>query len=224
MSPNSDIWIDVDDYLSALFAPHDAALAAALQAADEAKLPAIQVSAVQGKLLHLLARSHNARTILEIGTLGGYSTIWLARALPSDGKLITLELNPAYAAIARANFERAGLADRVEVRIGAAIESLPQLAQAGLPLFDLVFIDADKVNTPAYLDWSLRLTRPGSLIIIDNVIRDGSVIDAASTDASVQGIRAALAALASNPRLLVTAMQTVGSKGYDGMAIALVTG
>ncbi|MDX2137991.1 MAG: O-methyltransferase [Chloroflexota bacterium] len=224
MSQNSDIWIDVDDYLSKLFAPDDPILTAALEAADEARLPAIQVSAVQGKLLHLLAKSHNARTILEIGTLGGYSTIWLARALPADGKLITLELNPAFAAVARANLERAGLAERTEVRVGAAIDSLPQLAQEGLPPFDLVFIDADKVNTPAYLDWSLRMTRPGSLIIIDNVIREGNVIDAASTDASVQGVRAALAALASNPRLLVTAMQTVGSKGYDGMAMALIMG
>jgi predicted O-methyltransferase YrrM len=224
MTQQPDIWIDVDDYLGGLFAPADPVLDGALKAADDAELPAIQVSALQGKLLHLLAKSHGARTILEVGTLGGYSTIWLARALPPDGKLITLELNPTFATVARANLERAGVADRVEVRVGAALETLPQLAAVQYPPFDLVFIDADKVNTPAYLDWSLRMTRPGSLIIIDNVVREGNVLEAASTDASVQGVRAALSAMASNPRLLVTAMQTVGSKGYDGMAIALVIG
>jgi predicted O-methyltransferase YrrM len=215
-------WTAVDQYFESLFTPPDAALDAAMEAMANANMPAIAVTPTQGKLLQLLARIHNARAILEIGTLGGYSTIWLARALPADGRLITLEIDPNYAAIARANLERAGLSAQVEVRVGAAITSLPQL-DPNQP-FDLVFIDADKASTPAYLEWALRLTRRGSLIIIDNVVRNGGVTDANNPDASIQGVRQALAAMAANPRLSVTAVQTVGSKGYDGFALAIVTG
>jgi predicted O-methyltransferase YrrM len=219
-----DQWTAVDDYFAGLFAPPDPALDAALQATVDAGLPQMQVSPNQGKLLYLLARAQGARSILEIGTLGGYSAIWLARALPPDGRLITLEINPAHAAVARANIERAGPAAAVEVRLGPAGTTLPQLVEEGAGPFDLVFIDADKQSTPEYLVWTLRLTKPGSLIIIDNVVRNGAVSDPTSADASVQGARQALAALADDPRLVTTALQTVGSKGYDGLAIALVTG
>jgi predicted O-methyltransferase YrrM len=219
-----DQWTRVDGYFDELFAPPDAALDAALKATGEAGMPLINVAPNQGKLLHLLARVVGAHTILEIGTLGGYSAIWLARALPPAGRLISLEVNPAHAAVARANIERAGLAQQVEVRLGSALTTLPQLAEQGAGPFDLVFIDADKVSTPDYLTWALRLTKPGSLIIIDNVVRNGAVSDPASADADVQGIRRALAMLAQDRRLDAAAMQTVGVKGYDGMAIALVTG
>jgi predicted O-methyltransferase YrrM len=167
---------------------------------------------------------HGAKTILEVGTLGGYSTIWLARALPEGGRLITLELDPKHAKVARANIERAGLADKVEVLVGSAHDTLPLLADEGLPPFDLVFIDADKPSNPVYLEWALKLTRPGSVIIIDNVVRNGGVSDPFSRDANVQGVRQALADIMANPRLSATALQTVGSKGYDGFALALVTG
>jgi predicted O-methyltransferase YrrM len=220
----NDRWTAVDDYFARLFAPSDPSLDAALQATADAGMPQINVAPNQGKLLYLLARAHGARAILEIGTLGGYSTIWLARALPPDGHLITLELNPTHAAVARANIERAGLAESVEVRLGPALTSLSQLADEGVGPFDLVFIDADKPSTPEYLAWTLRLTRPGSLIIIDNVVRNGAVSDPESEDASVQGVRRALAALADDQRIVATALQTVGSKGYDGLALALVTG
>lgn len=219
-----DQWNTVDQYLSGLFAPSDPALDAALQATTDAGMPLINVAPMQGKLLYLLARSHRARSILEVGTLGGYSTIWLARALPPDGRLITLEIDPAHAAVAQANIERAGLAATVEVRLGPASRTLAELVEAGAGPFDLVFIDADKPSTPDYLDWALRLTQPGSLIIIDNVVRNGAVSDSDSSDANVQGVRRALAALADDPRVVATALQTVGSKGYDGMALALVTG
>jgi predicted O-methyltransferase YrrM len=219
-----DQWTAVDDYLSGLFAPPDKALDAALQATAEAGMPAISVAPNQGKLLYLLARAHAARSILEIGTLGGYSTIWLARALQPGGRLITLEIDPAHAAVARANLQRAGLSSAVEVRVGSAHASLPQLAEELAGPFDVVFIDADKPSTPDYLAWSLRLTKPGSLIIIDNVVRNGAVRDPASRDASVLGVRTALEAMANNPRLVTTVLQTVGSKGYDGLALALVTG
>jgi predicted O-methyltransferase YrrM len=184
----------------------------------------INVAPNQGKLLYVLAVAHGARTILEIGTLAGYSTIWLARALPADGRLITLEYEPKHAEVARANIARAGLAAQVEVRVGAALDTLPQLAAEDAGPFDLVFIDADKVNSVAYFNWALKLTRPGSLIIIDNVVRDGKVIDAASRDVSVQGVRALYEALAAEPRVAATAVQTVGSKGYDGLAVAVVLG
>jgi predicted O-methyltransferase YrrM len=219
-----DQWTAVDRYFTGLFAPPDDALDAALQATADAGMPLINVAPNQGKLLYLLARAIGARSILEIGTLGGYSTIWLARAMGPGGRLITLEIDPAHAAVARANIERAGLADAVEVRVGPALDTLPQLADSDVGPFDLVFIDADKVSTPDYLAWALRLTKPGSLIIIDNVVRNGAVTDPASGDESVQGVRRALAALADDPRLAPTALQTVGSKGYDGLAIALVTG
>jgi predicted O-methyltransferase YrrM len=218
-----DQWTAVDRYFSELFMPADPILEAALAASAAAGLPAIQVTPHQGKLLHLLAQVQGARRILEIGTLGGYSTIWLARALPQDGHLMTLEANPAHAAVARANLARAGLAGCVEVRLGAALASLAQLAAAGVEPFDLVFIDADKPSNAEYLAWALRLSRPGTLILVDNVIRQGAVIDAASDDPNVQGVRRGNAFMAAEPRLSVTAIQTVGSKGYDGFALARVT-
>ncbi|MGI8564986.1 MAG: O-methyltransferase [Pyrinomonadaceae bacterium] len=219
---SQDQWTAVDQYITELFVPPDAALDAALQASTEAGLPPINVAQNQGKLLHILARSGGARSILEIGTLGGYSTIWLARALPPGGKLITLEADPKHAEVARKNVARANLADVAEVRLGKALETLPQLAAEGLAPFDLVFIDADKENTPAYFDWALKLTRSGSLIITDNVVRKGEVINAASDDASVQGIRRFNAALAAEPRVTATMIQTVGGKGHDGLAFAIV--
>lgn len=217
-------WTAVDDYINGLFAPPDPALEAALRATDEAGMPMINVAPNQGKLLHVLARSIGARAILEIGTLAGYSAIWLARALLPGGRLISLEADPRHAAVARANLARAGLADVAEVRVGPALDTLPQLAAEPRGPFDLVFIDADKPNTAAYFAWALRMTRPGSLIIADNVVRDGAVIDAGSRDASVQGVRRFNAALAAEPRVSATAIQTVGGKGYDGLAIAVVLG
>jgi predicted O-methyltransferase YrrM len=216
-------WTAVDRYISDLLVPPDPALDAALQTTADAGMPPINVAPNQGQLLHLLARSIHARHILEIGTLGGYSTIWLARALPSGGRLMTLEYDPRHAEVARRNIDRAGLANVVEVRVGAALDTLPQLAAQKPDPFDLVFIDADKQNTAAYFDWALKLTRPGSLIITDNVVRDGAVIDAGGDDPSVQGVRRFNAALAAEPRVTATIIQTVGSKGYDGLAIAVVT-
>jgi predicted O-methyltransferase YrrM len=220
----NDQWTEVDRYLSDLLVPSDPALDAALQASADAALPPINVAPNQGKLLHLLARIRGARTMLEIGTLGGYSTIWLARALPPDGRLITLEADPHHAQVARTNIARAGLADVVEVRVGQALDTLPQLAADAHAPFDLVFIDADKENTEAYLQWALTLTQPGSVIILDNVVRNGAVSDATDTDPRIQAIRRGLEALAADPHVTTTAIQTVGSKGYDGLAIALVTG
>ncbi|MBC8160081.1 MAG: O-methyltransferase [Roseiflexaceae bacterium] len=220
---SQDQWTAVDTYFGELLVPHDPVLDAALQAAAEAGLPPINVAPNQGKFLSILAQAIGARHILEIGTLAAYSTIWLARALPTGGRLITLEANPTHAAVARANLARAGLADVVEVRVGAALATLPQLADEQLEPFDLVFIDADKQNTAAYFALALRLTRRGGLIITDNVVRGGEVIDAASEDVSVQGVRRFNQALAATPGVTATAIQTVGSKGYDGLAIALVT-
>ncbi len=216
-------WTAVDQYFTDLLVPADAALDAALQATADAALPLINVAPNQGRLLHILALSHGARNILEIGTLGGYSAIWLARALPPGGRLITLEADPHHAEVARANLARAGLAEVADVRLGKALDTLPQLAAEGHGPFDLVFIDADKVNTAAYFAWALKLTRRGSLIITDNVVRDGAVLDAASHDASVQGVRRFLEAMAAEPRVVATAIQTVGSKGYDGLAFAVVS-
>ena len=216
-------WTAVDRYITDLFAPPDPALDAALQASAAAGLPPHDVSPTQGKLLLLLARVQGARTILEIGTLGGYSTIWLARALPAGGRLITLEADPKHAEVARANIARAGLAAVVELRLGPALDTLPQLAAEGRGPFDLIFIDADKPNNPEYFAWALKLSRRGSLIIADNVVRNGAVVDAASSDPSVQGVRRFHELLAAEPRVSATAIQTVGSKGYDGFAIALVT-
>jgi predicted O-methyltransferase YrrM len=214
-------WTAVDDYVNELLVGSDAALDAALEASTAAGLPAIAVSPPQGKLLHLLARSMGACKILELGTLGGYSTIWMARALPSDGKLITLEYEPKHAEVARANIARAGLAGKVEIRIGRAIDTLPQLT--GEAPFDLIFIDADKVSYPDYFPWALKLSRPGTVIIADNIVRKGAVADESSLDANVQAVRRYNELLAAEPRVSATVIQTVGSKGYDGFAMALVT-
>ena len=219
-----DQWTAVDNYIAGLMPPADPALEAALAAQAAAGLPPINVAPNQGQLLHILARAMGARTILEIGTLGGYSTIWLARALPAGGRLITLEADPKHAAVARANIARAGLDAVVDLRLGPAGETLPHLAAAGAGPFDLVFIDADKPSTAEYFAWALRLTRPGSLIITDNVVRNGAVADATSADPNVQGVRRFLAAQAAAPGVTSTVLQTVGSKGYDGLAFALVTG
>ena len=214
-------WSAVDRYLAGLFVPHDPALDAALAASAAAGLPAINVSPTHGKLLHLLARLRGARRILEIGTLGGYSAIWLARALPPDGRLITLEAVAKHVEVARANIQRAGLSDRVDLRLGKALETLPALV-AEAP-FDLVFIDADKQSNPDYVAWALKLTAPGSVIILDNVVRSGAVA-AQVDDPAVKGVQRANEMLAREPRLMSTAIQTVGEKGYDGFAVALVTG
>ena len=219
---NQELWTDVDNYLVENLIPADPALEKALKSNQAAGLPTIDVAPNQGKLLHLLARIQGARRILEIGTLGGYSTIWLARALPSDGKLITLEVEAKHAEVARANIERAGLSTLVQLRLGPALESLLQLQKEGAKPFDLIFIDADKQNIPAYLEWSLRLSRPGTVIITDNVIRDGAIINAEDPDPRVQGVRRLFEMLAADPRLDATALQTVGTKGYDGFTLAIV--
>jgi predicted O-methyltransferase YrrM len=216
-------WSAVDDYLGDLLGTDDAALKDALTASDEGGLPEIQVSATQGKLLHLLARMHGARRILELGTLGGYSTIWLARALPADGKLVTLEYEPKHAEVARRNFQRAGVDSLIDLRVGAALDTLPQLEKEGAGPFDLIFIDADKDNYPDYFRWALRLSRRGTMIIADNVIRKGAVIEPDHADPRVQGVRRFLDLVAAEPRVSATAIQTVGAKGYDGFAFALVT-
>jgi predicted O-methyltransferase YrrM len=215
-------WSAVDRFITDLLVSPDPALDAALADIETAGLPAISVSPNQGKLLQLLARAQGARSILEIGTLGGYSTIWLARALAAGGRLITLESDPKHAEIARSNLSRAGLDGIVELRLGMALETLPQIAAEGIGPFDFVFIDADKVNTPEYFAWSLKLTRRGGLIVVDNVVRKGAVIDSKSEDPSVQGVRRFYEMLAAEPRVHATAVQTVGSKGYDGFAVALV--
>jgi predicted O-methyltransferase YrrM len=219
---NDTLWSAVDRYIQSALLPPDAALDEALRANAAAGLPAIDVSPTQGKLLHLLAQLHGARDILEIGTLGGYSTIWLARALPPGGRLVTLEALAKHADVARANVARAGLAGLVDVRVGAALETLPILEKEGRRPFDLVFIDADKENNAAYVDWALRLTRPGSVIVVDNVVRNGAVLDEGSTDPRVQGTRRLYEALTREPRLDATAVQTVGTKGYDGFVLARV--
>jgi predicted O-methyltransferase YrrM len=216
------VWTAVDEYVASVCLSPDPALDAALESSRAAGLPAINVSAPQGKLLHLLARMIGARTILEIGTLGGYSAIWLARALPPGGRLVTLEYEQKHADVARGNLERAGLADRVDIRVGPAIQTLPTLEAEGAGPFDLVFIDADKTGYPDYWPWALRLSRPGAVIIADNVVRDGKVADANSTDQNVQGVRRYLARVGAEPRVTSTVLQTVGSKGYDGFSIAIV--
>lgn len=219
---DTDLFQRVDAYIAGLLAPHDEALEGALQSQADAEMPRINVSPNQGKLLHLLALVCQARRILEIGTLSGYSAIWMARALPPDGQLITLEHNLDYARIARANIARAGLQDRVTVREGTALDTLPQLAAEAPRTFDMIFIDADKEPYPAYLQWALQLARPGALLVADNVIRRGRVLESASNDASVQGVQQFNAALAESAALTATIVQTVGSKGYDGMALAVV--
>ena len=213
---------EVDSYFAGTLIGSDPALEATLAANAAAGLPSIDVSAPQGKLIHLLARMSGARKALEIGTLGGYSTIWLARALPNDGQLISLERNAKHADVARRNVVRAGLSDKVEIRTGAALETLPKLEAEGLGPFDFVFIDADKTNNAAYLEWALRLSRPGTAIVVDNVVREGKVIDAASGDPDVVGVRRMFELMAREPRLSATAIQTVGAKGWDGFALAIV--
>jgi predicted O-methyltransferase YrrM len=219
---DKQLWTAVDQYTTALLMPHDAALDAALAASDAAGLPAISVSPSQGKLLMLLAQLSGASRILEVGTLGGYSSIWLARALPPGGRLITLEADPKHAEVARSNIARAGFDQIVQVRLGDARASIQTLGEEGFGPFDLFFIDADKQSIPHYLEWSLKLSRPGSLIIVDNVVRDGALIDGQSNDRNVQGARRMHEMMAAEPRISATTIQTVGSKGYDGFTLALV--
>lgn len=221
-NPQQRLWTAVDQYLSEKLALNDAALDATLAANAGADLPAIDVAPNQGKLLQLLSKLVGARKILEIGTLGGYSTIFLARALPTDGRVITLEFNAKHADVAHENIRRAGLLDRVEIRVGAALDNLPKIAAEGLAPFDLIFIDADKPNNPAYFEWAMKLSRVGTLILCDNVVREGKVIEADSADAAVQGARKFFDKLAAESRVSTTALQTVGSKGHDGFAIAVV--
>lgn len=211
-------WIAVEDYLDALFVPPDPVLDAARRASAAAGLPDIAVTPSQGQFLQLLARLVGARRILEVGTLGGYSTVWLARALPDDGRLITLDVNATHLEVARENIARAGLTALVEPRLGPALETLPQLTGP----FDFIFIDADKANSAAYFSWCLRLSRPGTLIVVDNVIRDGQVADAGTTDPDVLGIRRLNEAVAAEPRVSAVTLQTVGSKGYDGFLLVRV--
>lgn len=221
---NQETFAAVDAFVGETLTPDDEALRAALDAAERAGLPAIQVSPPQGKLLQMLVRLQGARTVLEFGTLAGYSTILLARALPQDGRLITLEANAEYAEVARANIERAGFGDMVDLRVGPALEALPALEEEGAGPFDLTFIDADKVNTPNYFAWSLDHSRPGSVIVADNVVRDGTLADATSPDPAVKAQRRLHEMIATEPRVSATTIQTVGSKGYDGFTIALVEG
>ncbi|MEV0979404.1 O-methyltransferase [Streptomyces sp. NPDC049915] len=220
---SQETWTAVDAYFNDLLVEEDAVLRAAVADADAAQLPAIQVAPNQGKLLHLLARIRGARKVLEIGTLAGYSTIWLARALPADGRLVTLEADEQCAAVAAANVARAGLDHIVDIRLGVALDTLPRLAEEGEGPFDLVFIDADKPSNPGYLEWALRLTRPGSVIVGDNVVREGAVTEPHSSDPRVQGVRRFTELIAAHPRLTATTLQTVGEKGYDGFTLAVVT-
>ena len=221
--PNIDQrWTDVDDYLTNALLGDDPALDAAVRANEAAELPPIDVTPVQGKLLHLLARATGARRVLELGTLGGYSTIWLARAVGPKGRVVTLERETKHAEVARRNLEHAGVADRVEIRLGVALDSLAALSAEHVAPFDLVFIDADKRSMAQYMDWAIRLSRPGALIIGDNVIREGAVTDPSSTDENVIGVRAMFDALATDRRVSATAIQTVGRKGYDGFTLAVV--
>ena len=217
------LWVDVDRYFTEQLRLSDPILEAAAAANRAANLPAIDVAPNQGRFLELLVALSGARKILEIGTLGGYSTICMARALPPGGRLITLESVPEHAGVAQSNIDRAGLSDRIEIRVGAALDSLPGIETEGLAPFDFIFVDADKPNNPAYLDWSVKLSRPGSLIIVDNVVRDGEIVDSHSEDQAIQGTRRMFELMSRNPRLASTALQTVGLKGYDGLAMALVT-
>jgi len=215
-------WTEVDQYFSGKLLPNDAVLESALETSATAGLPAISVSPNQGKFLQILAQIAGARSVLEIGTLGGYSTIWLARGLGAGGRIITLEVDANHAKVAELNVLRAGFQDVVEVRVGNALETLPQLAAEGHGPFDLIFIDADKQNNSTYFEWSLKLSRPGTLIVVDNVVRDGAVTDPESSDPSVQGVRRFIDLLGGESRASGTVIQTVGIKGYDGFAIVLV--
>jgi len=220
---SDDKWLTVDTYIADALVKADDALETALETSIAAGLPAISVAPSQGKLLHILARLVNARAILEIGTLGGYSTIWMARALQPGGRLVTLESDPKHAKLAKANIARAGVGGVVDVRLGVALETLPRIAAEKIGPFDLVFIDADKVSTPDYFQWALKLSRVGSLIVVDNVVRNGEVANANSDDPAVRGMRRFIEMAAAEPRVVATAIQTVGCKGYDGFSIALVT-
>jgi predicted O-methyltransferase YrrM len=217
-----EVWTTVERYISDMLVRPDRALDAALAASDAADLPAISVSPNQGKLLQMLAVMVGAKRILEIGTLGGYSTIWMARALPPGGRLVTLEADRKHAELARRNIDAAGIGSLVDIEIGTALETLPRIAAAARDPFDLIFIDADKTNTVPYFDWALKLSRPGTVVVVDNVVRKGAVTDAASSDRDVQGMRRFYERAAHEPRVVATAIQTVGSKGYDGFAIAIV--
>jgi predicted O-methyltransferase YrrM len=219
---DQDLWTSVDQYITDNLVHPDQALDQAVKSNSTSGLPAIDVAPNQGKLLYLLARIQRATSILEVGTLGGYSTIWMARALPPTGRLVTLELDPKHAAVAAANIERAGLSPLVDLRVGPALESLAHLHADNPAPFDLIFLDADKPNNPTYLEWAIQLSRPGTIIIGDNVIRDGAILDPNDPDPRVSGTRTFLERLGSHPRLEATALQTVGSKGYDGFAIAIV--
>lgn len=220
---NQQIWTAVDEYFTEVLVPSDSALDQALRDSEAAGLPPHQVAPNQGKLLQLLAQIQGAKRILEIGTLGGYSTIWLARAVPADGCVVTLEANPQHAEVAAQNIARAGLEKIVDIRVGKASKTLSELVEANIAPFDLIFIDADKPSNPEYLYWSLRLSRPGTVIIGDNVVREGEVANPTSSDPKVQGVRQFCELIAAEPRLSATAIQTVGSKGYDGFAIARVS-
>jgi predicted O-methyltransferase YrrM len=217
-----DRWTEVDEFVGGLLAPHDEALQGAVDAAEAAGLPSIQVTPPQGKLLQMLVRMQEAELVLEFGTLGGYSTIWLARGLSPGGRVVSLEANPEYAEVARTSIEAAGLGDRVQIRVGPALESLPLLEQEAAGPFDLTFIDADKVNTPQYFAWALEHSRPGSLIVADNVVRGGTLAEAASEDPATQAQRRFHETLAGESRVTATTIQTVGGKGYDGFTVVLV--
>lgn len=219
-----EAWPAVDAYFEEKLLPDDPILREILRSSEAAGLPRIHVSPTQGKLLYLLAKAQGARRILEVGTLGGYSTTWLARALPEDGHLVSLELNPKHVEVARANLDRAGVRTRVEVRPGPALDSLGQLAAEASPPFDMFFIDADRPNTRTYFEWALRLSRPGSLIVIDNVVRRGELVNPVNAEPDVRGMRELFDALATDPRVSATAIQTVGRKGYDGFLLARVSG
>jgi predicted O-methyltransferase YrrM len=217
-----ETWRRVDDYFAERLAPVDEGLEAALKANREAGLPPIDVTRLQGKFLELLVRMTGARRVLEIGTLGGYSTLWMARALPADGKLVTLECNARHADVARENLRRAGVLERVELRLGQALESLAALKSANAAPFDLIFVDADKTNYTEYLEWALKLSRPGTVIAGDNVVRQGKVTQADHADANVQGVQRFTERMAAEPRLSATVLQLVSGKGYDGLALAVV--
>ncbi|HEX3571000.1 MAG TPA: O-methyltransferase [Acidobacteriaceae bacterium] len=218
----NELWNAVDQYVNESVARTDEALDAVAKANSDAGLPNIDVTPSQGKLLHVLALASGAKRVLEIGTLGGYSTIWLARALGRGGRVVTLEFEPKHADVARRNLKRAGVEKKVEIRVGAAADSLARLQEEGVKPFDLIFIDADKQNNAVYLDWALKLAKRGTVIVVDNVVREGALADAASTDPSIVGTRAMFERMGNEPRLSATAVQTVGSKGYDGFAIAVV--
>ena len=219
---SQELWTRVDDYITSVTIAPDAALEAAAAAAAAAQRPPISVTPAYGKLLQLLVRAQGATRILEVGTLAGYSTIWLARAVPADGRVITLESNAMHADIARTNIDRAGLSGRVEVRLGDALEALPRLAAEQQPPFDFTFIDADRVNLTEYFDWAVQLSRTGSVIVVDNVVRKGAVVDASSEDPNIKGVRRFNDRLKTDTRVTATMVQTVSAKGYDGFALALV--